>query len=141
MAKGHIHERFADFRERRRRQLVDDIVPLHGDAMLAQQVDSEIEVLTRDLAGQRAQIRARGESLILGHENVDAIRHTVDVLVDPLQLQLERFRGEAAAAQHAETAGATDRGDDVAAVTESEQREFRAYETLDGFHRSDPWLP
>ena len=49
-----------------------------------------------------------------------------DVLVDPVQLDLELLGGEADGAEHAEAAGLAHRDDDVAAVGEGEDRELDA---------------
>ena len=60
------------------------------------------------------------------HDEVDAVGLAVDVLVDPLQLDLELLGREVQGAEDAHPAGPADRGDDVAAVAEGEDREFQA---------------
>ena len=58
------------------------------------------------------------------HDDVDAVRLAVDVLVDPVELDLELLGRERERAEHAEPAGLAHRGDDVAAVAEGEDREL-----------------
>ena len=60
------------------------------------------------------------------HDDVDAVGLAVDVLVDPVQLDLELLGREGERAEHAEAAGLAHRGDDVAAVAEGEDRELDA---------------
>ena len=60
------------------------------------------------------------------HHDVDAVRLAADVLVDPLQLELELVRREGERAEHAHAAGVRHRGDDVAAVREGKDRELDA---------------
>ena len=50
------------------------------------------------------------------HHDVDAVGPAVDVLVDPVQLELELLGRERERAEHAHAAGVGDRGDHVAAV-------------------------
>ena len=70
-----------------------------------------------------------------GHDDVDAVRLAVDVLVDPRQLDLELLGGERERAEHAEAAGLRDRGDDVAAVREGEDGELDVELVAEwGFH-------
>ena len=59
---------------------------------------------------------------LLRHHGVDAVRHPVDVLVDPVQLDLELLGTEADRAEHAEPARLAHGRDDVATVGESEDR-------------------
>ena len=54
------------------------------------------------------------------HHDVDAVRLAVDVLVDPVELDLELLGRERERAEHAHPAGVGHRGDDVAAVAEGE---------------------
>src|SRR5207245_2276752 len=50
---------------------------------------------------------------LLWHHSVDAVRHAVHAVVDPVELDLELFRTEADRAEHAEAPGLAHRGDDV----------------------------
>ena len=66
--------------------------------------------------------RAVDVDRLLRHHGVDAVRHPVHVLVDPVQLDLELLGAEADRAEHAEAARLAHRRDDVAAVGEGEDR-------------------
>ena len=100
-------------RERRQleafHQLVD-VLPVRG-------VDHRADLL-HDVVGRGAVHVDR----LLRHHRVDAVRLAVDVLVDPVELDLELLGAEADGAEHAEPAGLAHRGDDVAAVREREDR-------------------
>ena len=72
-------------------------------------------------------VDAFGQLHLRRHDEVDAVGLAVDVLVDPGQLDLELVGGEVQRAEHAHAAGPGDRGDDVAAVTEREDRELEAH--------------
>ena len=87
--------------------------------------DHRRELLGRRLLAARADVVGR-------HDEVDAVRLAVDVVVDPVQLDLELLGGEREGAEDAEAAGAADRGDDVAAVREREDRELDAELVTDG---------
>ena len=97
----------------------------------------EVEVLLRHHLAQRlgqllgGQVRVHALVLV-GDDDVDAVGVVADVLVDPLELDLELLGREADRAQHAETAGLAHRDDDVAAVGEREDRELDAEFVADG---------
>ena len=55
-----------------------------------------------------------------------------DVLVDPVELDLELLRGVSDSAEHPETAGLTDGHHDVTAVGESEDRKLDIEVVADG---------
>ena len=77
--------------------------------------------------------RLRVHALVLvGDDDVDAVGVVADVLVDPVELDLELLGREADGAEHAEAAGLADRDDDVAAVGEGEDRELDAEVVADG---------
>ena len=90
------------------------------DVVLRQHLLDEVAVLGRDhlleLVLEVFGLEAFGELHLGRHHEVDAVRLAVDVLVDPLQLDLELFGREVQRAQHAHAAGATHRGDHVAAM-------------------------
>src|SRR6266540_1445643 len=67
-----------------------------------------------------------GAGVLLRHHDVDAVRLAVDVLVDPVELDLELVVRERQRAEHAETARLADGGHDVAAVAEREDRQVDA---------------
>ena len=70
--------------------------------------------------------------VLVRDDDVDAVGVVADVLVDPVQLDLELLRGEADRAEHAEAAGLAHGDDDVAAVGEREDRELDAELVADG---------
>ena len=75
------------------------------------------------LARHAALLDAR---VLRRHDDVDAVGLVADVLVDPVQLDLELLGREGDGAEHAEPARLAHRGDDVAAVAEGEDRELDA---------------
>ena len=102
-----------------------------GHAVLGEQVLREGAVLGGDHLAQLLLERAGVEVFALpvvlaGDHDVDAVGLVADVLVDPLELDLELLGAEADGAEHAEAAGLADRDDDVAAVGEGEDRELDA---------------
>ena len=70
--------------------------------------------------------------VLAGDHDVDAVGLVADVLVDPVELDLELLGREADGAEHAEAAGLADGGDDVAAVGEGEDRELDAELVAEG---------
>ena len=108
----------------------------------------ELAVLRRDhaLAACSTLVGVAGRALVLGgHDDIDAVGLAVDVLVDPVELDLELLGREGERAEHAHAAGAAHRRDDVAAVAEREDRELDAEGVADfGVHRWSPgdsfWL-
>ena len=64
--------------------------------------------------------------VLVGDHDVDAVGVVADVLVDPVQLDLELLGREADGAEHAEATGLADGDDDVTAVGEGEDRELDA---------------
>src|SRR3954447_10480549 len=77
---------------------------------------------------------ATGGELVLGNEDVDAVRLAVDVVVDPGELHLERLRREARATEDTEAACPAHRSDHVATVAEGEQREVDTDELTHHVH-------
>ncbi len=79
------------------------------------------------------------------HDEVDAVGLAVDVLVDPLQLDFELLGREVQRPEDAHAPGPAHRGDDVATMTEREDREFQAQvagELSAHFpHRNEPDTP
>jgi len=63
-------------------------------------------------------------SIVHRHGEVDTVGTTVDVLVDPVQLDLELLGTECQRTEHAESTGIGDRGHDIAAVGEGEDGEL-----------------
>jgi hypothetical protein len=89
-----------------------------------------VSVLTMALAehlGELLPRHVRVHTLVLVRDHdVDAVRVVPDVLVDPVQLDLQLLGREADRAEHAEAACLADGDDDVAAVGEGEDRELDA---------------
>ena len=80
--------------------------------------DHRLEVLDRGLfAAALADVLDR-------HREVDTVGTSLDVLVDPIEFDLEAFGFVGERAQDPEASGVGDRGDDVAAMTEREDREL-----------------
>ena len=79
-----------------------------------------------ELALEVAGAHSLGQLHLGRHHEVDAVGLAVDVLVDPLQLDLELLRGEVERAEDAHAAGPADRGDHIATVAEREDRKFEA---------------
>ena len=87
----------------------------------------ELAVLLGDQRGEvfgRGLLAAALADVLGRHREVDAVGLAVDVLVDPVELDLEPLGLVGQRAEHAEAAGVGDRGDDVAAVAEGEDREL-----------------
>ena len=82
-----------------------------------------------ELLGGQVRVHAL---VFIGDHDVDPVRMVADVLVDPLELDLEFLRGEADRPQHTETAGLAHRDDDIAAVRERENRKLDAEFVADG---------
>src|SRR5262249_40593674 len=64
--------------------------------------------------------------VLVRDDDVDAVGVVADVLVDPVQLDLQLLGREAHCAQHAETPGLADCDHDIAAVGEGEDRKLDA---------------
>ena len=79
-----------------------------------------------ELRLQLRRIQLPHALVLAGDHDVDAVGLVADVLVDPLELDLELLGREADGAEHAEATGLGHRGDDVAAVREGEDRELDA---------------
>ena len=98
--------------------------------MLGQQLVDPVAVMLRDhllqLLAHPLRVELAGTLVLRRHHHVDAVRLAVDVLVDPVQLDLELLGRERQSAEHAEAAGLADRGHDVAAVAEREDRQVDA---------------
>ena len=107
------------------------------DAVVDEDLAGEVEVLLRHHVGQHlrefvgGQVRVHALVLV-GDDDVDAVGVVADVLVDPVELDLELLGREADRAEHAEAAGLADGDDDVAAVREGEDRELDAELVAEG---------
>ena len=105
--------------------------------MVGEDFLAEVQVLLGHHLAQRlgkvlgGQVRIHALVLV-GDHDVDAVRVVADVLVDPVELDLELLGSEADRTQHAESAGLAHRDDDIAAVREREDRKLDAEFVADG---------
>src|SRR4051812_27940763 len=67
---------------------------------------------------------ASGAHIVGGHNEVDAVRLAVAVVVDPVELDLEFVGCERKRAEYAEPTGPADRGNDIATMREREDRKL-----------------
>ncbi len=106
----------------------DLVVGDRGDAVaLEDAVDEPLVLLGDHLAELGGVEAALLDADVLGrHQEVDAVGLAADVLVDPVELDLELLWRERDGAQHAEAPDLRHRGDDVAAVGEGEDGELDA---------------
>ena len=102
-----------------------DVVGKRRHTELVERAVDEGAVLLRN---QLVEIDGAALGRHLGrHDDVDAVRLTVGVLVHPRQCGFELFRVvEPDATEHAQTSRAADRGRDVLGRSESENRVFDA---------------
>ncbi len=107
-----------------------DVVGQRRDAMVGEHLLDELTVLGRDHVLELFLEVFRMHTfrqLDLGrHHEVDTVGLAVDVLLDPLQLDLELGGTEVQRAEHTHAAGAAHRGNNVAAVAERKDRELHA---------------
>ncbi len=108
------------------------------NAVVGEDLLGEIDVLLGDQVVQRLlehlrrQVGGVHALVLVRDDDVDAVGMVADVLVDPVQLDLELFRREADGPEHAEAAGLAHGDDDVAAVGEGEDRELDIELVADG---------
>ena len=97
------------------------------DVVAFQELLDEVAVLLGDQGVEVVELRfvtAAFAHVLHRHHDVDAVGLAVDMLVDPVQLDLELLGRERERAEYPETAGAADRGNDVSAVREREDGEL-----------------
>ena len=80
----------------------------------------------------RRQVRGVHALVLVRDDDVHAIGVVADVLVDPVQLDLELFGSETDRAEHSEAACLADGDDDVTTVGEGEDRELDIELVADG---------
>jgi hypothetical protein len=101
-----------------------------GHAVVGEDLRAELAMLERDhllqLGLELRGIHLAHALVLAGDHDVDAVGLVADVLIDPLELDLELLRREADGAEHAEAPRLRDGGDHVAAVGEGEDRELDA---------------
>ena len=88
-----------------------------------------VELLLEHLGLQIGGVHAL---VFIGNDDVDAVGMVADVLVDPLQLDLELLRRVADRPEHAEPAGLANGDDHVTAVGERKDRELDIEFVADG---------
>ena len=110
-ARGRPAEQAFDFfdvvGERRHAIAIQQIV----DPLAVRRRDHLVELLFADVALVLADVLG-------GDDRIDAVGLAIDVLVDPLQLELELLRAIGHGAQHPEPTGPAHRRHDVAAMAE-----------------------
>jgi hypothetical protein len=114
------------------------------DVVLVEEVLDELPVLDGDhrLEAREARLRAPAlPDVLRRHDDVDAVRTAVDVLVDPVELDLELVGRVRQRAEHAQAPRLADRGDDVATVREGEDRELDPERLTDRCAHGSPPLP
>ena len=97
------------------------------DVVLVEQFVDELTVLVGDQRVEAVDARLGAAALphvLRRHHDVDAVRLAVDVLVDPVQLDLELLGAVGERAQHSVAARLAHGRDDVATVREGEDREL-----------------
>ena len=120
------------------------VAVLDRDTVIREDLLSEIQMLLRHHLAQRVgQLFGRQVGVhalvLVGNDDVDAVGVVADVLVDPVELDLELLRREADGPEHAETAGLADRDDDIAAVGEGEDRKLDAEFIANGGVHAYSW--
>ncbi len=105
------------------------IAVVDRDPVVGENLAGEVQVLLRDHRLQRlgevfgGHVRVHA-LVFVRDDDVDAVGVVADVLVDPLELNLELFGGEADRTEHPEAAGLAHGHDDVTTVREREDREL-----------------
>ena len=129
---------------------VHPIIPLRrwssgglGHAVLVEQTSGETAVVVGhhrlQLGLELHRVHLAHALVLAGDDDVDAVGVLADVLVEPVELDLELLGREADGAEHAESAGVGHRRDDVAAMGEGEDRELDAEPVADlGVHGLSP---
>src|SRR2546425_8838856 len=120
MLEGNIElrpgRRVGPTEERLRRGIIDRQL---RDAVPVQNLLDEAPVSVRDLLlqllGDGGRIHS-GALVFRWDHDVDTVWLAVDVLIDPVQLDLELFRGERQSAEHSHPAGLANRRNDVATI-------------------------
>jgi hypothetical protein len=141
-----VAQQHLDLRRRGRRGPAEELAAALigrevGHSVVREDLLDELAVLGRDHLAQLLLELLRvhlAHALVLpGDHEVDAVGLVADVLVDPLELDLELLGREADGAEHAEAARLRDGGHDVAAVGEGEDRELDAQAVAEiGVHGS-----
>ena len=104
MREGHFHQALGYGGQQRHLTLHDTrIVQVERDSVAGEQGLHEFLVTFRHAGAQRFDVDAAvAADHVLRHQDVDAVRPSVHVLVDPLQFELQFLRRVPAGAEHAE---------------------------------------
>ncbi len=117
---------------------------LNRDAVIGEDLLGEVEVLLGHHLAQgvgklfRRLVGVHALVFVRDHD-VDAVGMVADVLIDPVELDLELLRSEADGAKHPEAARFAYRDDDIAAVCEREDRKLDAELVADGSVHACSW--
>ena len=117
---------------------------LDRDAVVGQDLAGEVDMLlghhVLQRLGQLIGGHVRVHALVLaGDHDVDAVRVVTDVLVDPVQLDLELVGREADGTEDAEAACLAHGDHDVTAMGEGEDRELDSQLIAEGGVHVAPW--
>ena len=100
-----------------------------GHTVVGEDLLGEVEVLlghhVLEHLGERFGVKVGIHALVLvGDHDVDAVGVVADALIDPVQFDLQLFGGVSHGAQNSVPAGFADGYDDVATMSEGENREL-----------------
>jgi hypothetical protein len=132
-----LKENFKQFQRafcvERLRLVVGDVGRRQFDAVFFQQVLGEGAMFGRNprLQAFPGDILLARRRNVFRDQHVEPIGFSVDVIVDPFQFLLDRFRRMRGRAQHPKTAGAAHGRHHVAAMAESQQRKFNSQHVAD----------
>src|SRR5680860_1418361 len=98
------------------------------DVIADEELVDELAVLGRDDLRELRRVEAAfvGAGELLREQQVDAVRPVADLFLDPTEVDIELVGRVGHRAEHPETAGPTDLGNDVSTMTEREERELDA---------------
>jgi hypothetical protein len=133
VAEGDLEKSQGSFRIERLRLVVGDACRREFDTVLVQEIAGEIAMLLRDASLQAppGDVLLSGGGNIFGNENVNPIRFSIDVAVNPFQLVFQRFRRMRRRSEDAEAARPAHGGNHVAAVAKGEQGKVNSQHVTD----------
>ena len=124
--------------------LTADAVGQFGHLELIEQALHEHAMLVGDHADEvlHPGTTAVAAGVLRRRDQIDAVGAIADLVLDPLEVDLELAVGVPYRAEHAEASGARHRRDDVATVAEGEDRQIDTEHLRDaGLHELSPFLP
>jgi hypothetical protein len=133
MPERRIEDFQRTLRVERLRLVVGDISRRQFNAVFLEEVAGEGAMFVRNprLQAFPGDILLACGRNVLGDQHVEPIGLAVDVIVDPFQFLLDGFGRVRGGAEHAETSGAADGGNHVAAMAESQQGKFYTQHVAD----------